>query len=143
MKPQELLDKYYRGETTLEEEKELKQLRFDDKNFSAEKDMFSFYQNEGAVPEDLEDTLFNKLDLQKDNGSKVRLQLLRFISAAAVIVVILSVYFNLRTTKNEQLENEFFTMENALYQVAESLQPEEQEEMMVLWVDDNVEIIIH
>ena len=143
MKPQELLDKYYRGETTLEEEKELKQLRFDDKNFSAEKDMFSFYQNEGAVPEDLEDTLFNKLDLQKDNGRKVRLQLLRFISAAAVIVVILSVYFNLRTTKNEQLENEFFTMENALYQVAESLQPEEQEEMMVLWVDDNVEIIIH
>jgi hypothetical protein len=40
------------------------------------------------------------------------------------------------------MENDFFVMEHALYQISESIQPEEQEEMLVLWVDDNVEIII-
>jgi hypothetical protein len=34
-------------------------------------------------------------------------------------------------------------MEQALFQVSKSIQPEEQEEMLVLWVDDNVEIIIN
>jgi len=34
-------------------------------------------------------------------------------------------------------------MEKALFQVSESIQPDEQEEMLVLWVDDDVEIIIN
>jgi hypothetical protein len=66
-----------------------------------------------------------------------------FISAAAVIVVILSVYLNFRANEKARIENNFFVMEQALFQVSESIQPAEQEEMLVLWVDNDVEIIIN
>ena len=42
-----------------------------------------------------------------------------------------------------QMENDFFVMEQALFQISESIQPDAQEEMLVLWVDDDVEIIIN
>ena len=127
----------------MEEERELKHLMPNEQDFPIESDIFSYYKHEGDILKDIEDTLFEKIDIQQNKSKKLRLQILRFISAAAVILVVLSIYINDRISRTEKLENEFFTMENALYQVAESLQPEEQEEMMVLWVDDNVEIIIH
>ena len=143
MKLQELLDKYYKGETSLEEEKELKINSFDFQKSKVERDVFSFYKKEGDIPEDLEQSIFEKFDKQQNKGRKINLLLLRSISAAAVVLIVMSVFIKLHNARNERLEYKFLTMENALYQVAESLQPEEQEEMMVLWVDDNVEIIIY
>ncbi len=143
MNQEELLDKYFKGETTLEEEQELKNHFQNTENESAEKDMFGYYQNESAVPADLETSLFSALEEQVNKTKTRRIKLYSIISAAAVIVVILSVYLNFRTNEKARIENNFLVMEQALFQVSESIQPAEQEEMLVLWVDNDVEIIIN
>jgi hypothetical protein len=143
MKLEELLDKYYRGETSLDEEKGLKEHFFDEEIDSAEKDMFGYYQNESFVPADLEASVLAKLT-EHQNKAKIRkIRLLSIISSAAVIAVILSVYLNFQANENARIENDFFVMEQALFQMSEIIQPDEQEEMLVLWVDENVEIIIN
>jgi hypothetical protein len=142
-KQEDLLDKYYRGETSLEEEKRLKEQFFDEEIDSAEKDMFGYFQNEIVVPVDLETSVFAKLS-EHQNKTKIRkIRLFSIISSAAVIAVILSVYLNSRAKENARIENDFFVMEQALFQMSEIIQPDEQEEMLVLWVDENVEIIIN
>jgi methionine salvage enolase-phosphatase E1 len=143
MKQEDLLDKYYRGETSLEEEKTMKEHFLDEEKDSAEKDMFGYFQNESFVPADLEASVFNKLT-EHQNKTKIRkIRLYSIISSAAVLAVILSVYLNFQAKEKARIENNFFVMEQALFQVSESIQPVEQEEMLVLWVDDEVEIIIN
>ena len=61
MKHKDLLDKYYRGETSPEEEKILKEQFINEDNESAEKDMFGYFQNESFVPEDLEASIYRQL----------------------------------------------------------------------------------
>ncbi len=143
MKQKDLLKKYYDGETTLEEEKELKKNILQEENESAEKDFFSYFQKEGAVPDDLEESIFSKLEEKQQKRKTIRMRIYSTISAAAAVLIILSVYLDFRKTRNTELENQFFVMEKALYQVSESIQPDEQEEMIVLWVDNNVEIIVN
>ncbi|WP_319499999.1 hypothetical protein [uncultured Draconibacterium sp.] len=139
-----MLDKYYRGETSLEEEKELKTAVSESKTKSAEKDIFSFYENEAKVPEGLEDDLFAGIEKQVVKKKSIRMQLYSAISAAAVVLIVLTVFLDVRSKKQTKLEDQFFVMEQALFQVSESLQPEpEPDDMLVLWVDDDVEIIIN
>lgn len=138
-----LLKKYYKGETSLEEEKQLKEKMLQEESDSAEKDVFGYFENESFVPEDLEETIFSNIKENENKGKLIRMRLYRISSAAAAILIILSVYLGYRKSRNEKLESEFFVMEQALYQVSETLQPEEQEDMMVLWVDNDVEIIIN
>jgi methionine salvage enolase-phosphatase E1 len=143
MNQEELLDKYYKGETTQEEEKELKAYFQESKNDSAEKDIFGYFQKESFVPGDLEASVFAQLT-EHQNKTKIRkIRLYSIISSAAVIAVILSVFLNFQAKEKARIENNFFVMEQALFQVSESIQPVEQEEMLVLWVDDDVEIIIN
>jgi hypothetical protein len=144
MKEQEkLLDKYYRGETSVEEEKVLKNRIISNENDSAEKDMFRYFQNESVVPDDLEETIFSALQKRQSQNNQLKIRIISIISAAAAILVIVSIYLNIQTGKNTEMENNFFVMEQALLQVSESIQPDEQEEMLVLWVDNDVEIIIN
>nr|WP_321354297.1 hypothetical protein [uncultured Draconibacterium sp.] len=139
-----MLDKYYRGETTLEEEKELKTAVSESKTESAEKDIFSFYENEAKVPKGLEDDLFAGIEKQTVAKKSIRMQMYSVISAAAVVLIVLTVFLDVRSKKQTKLEDQFFVMEQALFQVSESLQPEpEPDDMLVLWVDDDVEIIIN
>ncbi len=142
MKIQEdLLDKYYRGETSEAEEKEIKEWFAKDKTESVEKDMFAYFQNENNVPDNLEESLFNSIQQNKRKQFKTRF--ISFVSAAAVLLVILSAYLNIQSTKKANLENQFLVMETALFQVSESIQPQESEEMLVLWVDNDIEIIVN
>lgn len=143
MKREDLLKKYYSGETSLEEEKELKKQILLEESGSSEKDVFSYYENESFVPDDLEESIFSKVEEKQRKGKTLRMRMYSIVSTAAVILVILSIYIDFRKTKNTQLENDFFLMEQALFQVSESIQPDKQEEMFVLWVDNNVEIIIN
>ena len=138
-----LLNKYYRGETSLEEEKDLKVLFVNDTKQSSEQDIFGYFESEGEIPEDLEENIFANLDTKDTRKKSIRIRLLSLSSAAAVILIFLSVFLNFKNTKNAQLENDFFVMEQALFQISESIQPDEQEDMLVLWVDDDVEIIIN
>ena len=142
-KRENLLDKYYNGETSLEEENELKLNIISNKNSSSEKDIFRYFQEESFVPNDLEKTIFSKLEDRQHRKKTIRMRLYSFTSAAAVIIIFLSIYLDFRNAKNTKLENDFFIMEQALFLVSENIQPKEQEEMLVLWVDDNVEIIIN
>ena len=139
----DLPDKYYNGETSLEEENELKLNIISNKNSSSEKDIFRYFQEESFVPNDLEKTIFSKLEDRQHRKKTIRMRLYSFTSAAAVIIIFLSIYLDFRNAKNTKLENDFFIMEQALFLVSENIQPKEQEEMLVLWVDDNVEIIIN
>lgn len=138
-----LLNKYYKGETLLEEERELKELFQNDENHTSEQDIFGYFENESNIPVDLEETIFENIETKNKKRKTIRMRLYSLSSAAAVIILFLSIYLDFRDTQNTQLENDFFVMEQALFQVSESLQPKEQEEMLVLWVDDNVEIIIN
>ena len=139
-----LLDKYYSGDTSLEEEKELKSLIIDNDENIPEQDIFGFYDKENEVPKDLEEQMFNGILKEKKKKRTIRMKLYSAISAAAVVLIVLTVYLDFRSTKRMQMEDNFFVMEQALFQISESLQPpQEQEEMLVLWVDDDVEIIIN
>jgi hypothetical protein len=143
MKQEDLLDKYYKGETTLEEEKALKAHFTNKENDSAEKDIFGYFQNESFVPKDLEETIFAGLT-EKQHKSKIpRIWLLSISSVAASIIIFFSIYLNFQAEKNARIETSFLVMEKALFQVSESIQPVEQEEMFVLWVDEDFEIIIN
>ncbi len=143
MNQEELLDKYYKGETTPEEEQELKAHFQESENDSAEKDIFGYFQKESFVPDDLEASVFAQLTEHQNKTKNRKIRLYSIISSAAVIAVILGIYLNFQAKEKARIENNFFVMEQALFQVSESIQPVEQEEMFVLWVDDNVEIIIN
>jgi len=138
-----LLGKYYRGETSPDEEKKLKELVFEEEMTSAEQDMFGFFEEQAAVPVDLEETIFSGVQKKLDKRKVRRMRWYSVASAAAVVLVVLSVYLDFRSHQRMQMENDFLVMEQALYQVSESLQPEEQEEMMVLWVDNDVQIVVN
>ena len=142
-KQEKLLDKYYKGETTLQEEKELKILFGEDKNLSSEQDIFGYFESESTVPENLEEAIFANLETDKNRRKLIKMRLYSLSSAAAVIAILLTVFINTRNTKNTQMENDFFVMEQALFQISESIQPDVMDEMLVLWVDDDVEIIIN
>ena len=139
-----LFDKYYKGETSLEEEKELKALVLESDKHLAEKDFFDYFENEAAVPEGLEDDLFDVIQGKANRKKSIRMRIYSMASAAAVVFILLTVYLDFRNNKRIQMEDNFFVMEQALFQISESLQPpQEQEEMLVLWVDNDVEIILN
>jgi hypothetical protein len=142
-KQEKLLNKYYSGETSLEEEKELKSFFDEEESNSAEQDIFGYFERESKVPADLEDNILANLKNTTKKKKSIRVRLYRITSVAAVILILLTVYLDFRDTRNAKLENDFFVMEQALFQISESIQPKEQEEMLVLWVDDDVEIIIN
>jgi len=137
------LDKYYKGETSHDEETELKNGILSEKDSSAEKDMFGYFDDAGKVPDDLEEQLFAHLEKRTKKRKTIRMRIYSTASAAAVIIILLGVYIDIKETRKAKMENDFFVMEQALYQVSESIQPEKQEDLLVLWVDNDVEIIIN
>ena len=143
MNQEELLKKYYKGETETEEEKLLRESIAEENEDSAEKEMFSYFSTMAKVPENLENDLFEAVTETQIKRKTLRMQIYRIVSVAAVFAVVVSVFLGIRSAENKKTEREFAMMEKALFQVSESIQPQEQEEMIVLWVDDEVEIIIN
>lgn len=143
-KQENLLNKYYKGNTSIEEEKVLKAAVLESEKQNHEKLIFEYFDCEAKVPEALEEDLFAGIEKQfYKRKSRVK-YLYSLGAAAAVVFVLLSVFVDFRNTKRTQMEDNFFVMEQALFQVSECLQPpNEMEEMLVLWVDDDVEIIIN
>jgi len=105
--------------------------------------MFDYFEIAGEVSENLEAELFAHVEKTTQRTRTIRMRLFSLVSAAAVIIILLGIYLDFRETRKTKIENDFFTMEQALYQVSESIQPEKQNDMLVLWVDDDVEIIIN
>lgn len=138
-----LLGKYYKGETTLEEELRLKTEILAENTESPQKDIFDFYRLESRVPENLEARIFDKIEETAGKQKRIKMNRFRVASVAATVAILLTAYLGYHEIKNTKMENQFFVMEQALFHISESIQPEEQEDMLVLWVDDDVEIIIH
>ena len=139
-----LLNKYYKGETTLDEEKELRRLIENETMPSSETDIFSYYEHQSQVPESLEEEIFKGIENDIQSKKPIRMKLYSAISAAAVVLIVLTVYLDFRKQKRTAMEDSFFVMERALFQVSESLQPpQEKDDMLILWVDDDVEIILN
>ena len=138
-----LLENYYRGETTIEEERLLKELILQEEYPSPEKDAFGWYQHEGTVPGDLEETLFEGIKSTEKMKRSRRIILYSLTSAAASVLLVVTLFLNIRAERIREMESRFFVMEQALFQMSESIQPQEEKEVMVLWVDENVEIIVN
>ncbi len=136
-----LLDKYYAGETSAEEEDFLKTEIFDADESVPEKDLFSYYSAGATLPAGLEESLFNAIE-EKTRKKNNRIRIYSISSVAAAFLTVVSLYTGY--LREKRTEKEFFIMEQALARISESLQPDtEDSEMLVLWVDDNVEIIVN
>ena len=138
-----LLDKYYKGETNLAEENELKNLILGNDEESTEKDVFAYFIENSFVPKDVEESVFKVVKETQQKRKWLKMRWYSFTSAAAVAILLITVFLNSRKAKINQIENEFFVMEQALFQISESIKPQEQNDMLVLWVDNDVEIIIN
>ena len=138
-----LLNKYYKGETTLGEEADLKAEILKMGDSTEESDIFGYYEDESKVPDNLEQEIFSEIIKKNKKRKDLRIRLYSITSAAAAIIIVLSIFLDFRSNKFQEAEKQFLVMEQAMYRVSESFQSEEQEEMFVLWVDDNVEIIIN
>jgi hypothetical protein len=139
----DLLNRFYKGETSLEEEAWLKENISEFNDESPEQDVFDFYNKESEIPAGLEETIFNAILGKEKHRKTITRRLFSIISAAAVITIVLGVYLDFRDKKQKDIETRFFVMELAIAKVSETLTPQEPEDMLVLWVDDNVEIIIN
>ena len=137
-----LLKKFYDGETSQEEENQLKDEFMNIGQDSPEKDYFIYTKSQSSIPDDLENNVYEFLTQKLENRKTIRRRIYSIVSFAAVLVVIFSIFNDIRKAKSQKMEDKFFMMEQALFQVSESLKPEKQEDMMVLWVDNNVEIIV-
>jgi hypothetical protein len=134
-----LLDRYYAGETTVEEEAYLKAEIQASGEVSQEKDIFSYYSSGTVFPEEMEESIFSKLD-EKPAGRSYRMRIFS-LSAAAGLLLLVTLYTGY--LREQKTEHHVKTMEQALSLVSGSLQPEEEPEMLVLWIDNNVEVIIN
>ena len=141
-KSDNLLKKYYSGDTSLEEEKQIKKEFLESSSSLPEKDIFTYYEGQGSIPDGLEEQMVKAIYSKETKRYAIKRNLLK-LSSAAVVLVVLSIFLNVRSQKKQHMEDQFFEMERAMFQISESLQPEMPDEMVVLWVDDNVEIIIN
>jgi hypothetical protein len=96
-----LLEKYYNGNSTVDEEKNLKDyFKHSDsaKGNEAEKDIFRYYLSAGMIPDpsiDFEDRIMaeiDNLDSTEELHRNKRI-ILSFMSAAAVLIIAVSSYF--------------------------------------------------
>ncbi|SHF53924.1 hypothetical protein SAMN05444274_106118 [Mariniphaga anaerophila] len=138
-----LLEKYYNGETTEEEERLLKSEILALDSETAEKDIFGYFENEAVLPDDLEESVFKSIQAGNRKERKRKYRIYSVTSVAASVLVILSIFLNVKEQKHKKMEDNFLVLEEALFAVSKSIQPEEEKDMLVLWVDDNVEIIIN
>ncbi len=140
---EKLLNKYYKGETSLDEEQQLKHSTADSDFSEAEQDMFAFFENESAIPDDLESSMLAGISRVNSKRKVLKMRWYSITSAAAVVAVVVSVFLHVRNEQRSKMEDNFFVMEQALFQVSQSIQPQEEEQMLVLWVDENTGIIIN
>lgn len=114
-----LLEKYYLGETSLEEEKKLKELLLTlpkGSKFELEKEMFSSYnqqKEELMIPSSLETDILNAINEQPDK--KVEIRKLLWIPTAIAASWLLFIMFYKQPEKETLLFAEIFNKEQEAY----------------------------
>lgn len=139
-----LLEKYYSGETNLEEESQLKDAVEDTPDeFRDEQLAFGFYQQESTVPDGLEEQLFEGILEHEQKSRFLRSRWLKYSSVAAAVIVASIFWFSHQSPDQTKLtkDEQFAIMEQALMQVSNGLQPQDDKDMLVLYQDDQLEIV--
>ncbi len=96
-----LIEKYYNGDSTSEEELALRELfQSDDapEGYDAEKAVFGFYSSEGTIPEpsfDFESRIMAEIDVSESESKpqKLRKHILPYFSAAATVLILFGSWF--------------------------------------------------
>ena len=143
---QELLEKYYKGETNLQEDNILRIEVQKNKEFSDESDVFAFFENEAFVPGNLEDVIFEQIEVRISKRKKTRTRIIQFTSVAASIIIFFSLFLmKTEDAPKTQLsqDEQFLVLEQALTQVSYSLQPSDDEDLLVVFQDNNFEIVMN
>ncbi len=144
---QDLLDKYYKAETNLQEEETLREELQGSDDFAEEKDVFTYFREEAFVPQNLENTIFNQITAREPGRKKIiRMYVIRAVSVAAMVVLFISIFL-LRPGKVTPLklsqDEQFAVLEQALSQVSYCLQPSEDDDLVVVFQDKNFEIVMN
>ena len=143
---QGLLDSYYRAETDLSQEEILRDKVQDTNDFVEESDVFAYFREEAFVPGNLETEIFNRIVEKDINRRKIRIRYLRISSVAAAVLILFSILLlKPQSVPVRQLtvDEQFFVLEQALSQVSYSLQPEEDDDLLVVFQDENFEIVMN
>ena len=141
-----LLDKYYQGETSLEEEALLKEeIRQGEDIHSEEKDIFEYFEHQAYVPKNVEDQIFEKIQNRNSQPKIIRMAWFRYTSIAAAVCLFASIFwFTMNNQNVEELseEQQFAILEQALFNVSNSVQPPPDDDLLVLFQDENLEIVM-
>jgi len=142
-----LLEAYYKGETTLQEEAGLREeVEKAPAHFREEDLLFNYYKTEAAAPDDLEEKLFAGMMAHETTSKPVnKIRWLKYVSVAAAVCLFASVFwFTQQNQKHAGLseEQQFAVLEQALMQVSFGVQPPEKQEVLLLFQDDNLEIVV-
>lgn len=142
MDEQELLKRYYRGETNLEEERQLKNLYR--KGRLADEPMLAFKGQTAKLPPDLTGNF--QLRIQKEQKQTFRNRWAIGIGVAASLILIISlrnfipVYENSNLQLSNNLKKERF--ENALRTIGNVLEEKKTDPQQVLYEDNKLIITI-
>lgn len=141
-----LLEKYYSGETNLQEEAELKSLAGEESDeFEEEQLVFSFYKTAAEVPAGLEEQLLAGIQQHDNKTRTLKTRWRKYGSIAAAVCLFASVFwFTTQNNRKQGLtdDEQFAIMEQALMEVSFGMQPPENEELLVLFQDENLEIVV-
>lgn len=142
----ELIDLYYQGSTSLEEERYLKTHKCEEYNNLNERILFAYFKHNSKVPDDLEELLFSGIQQREQDKKRLRSKRIALWSTAAAVLVLFFSVFSLQKTENTGLplseEEQFALLEQALGQVSYSLQPSEDDDLVVVFQDDDIEMIM-
>ena len=139
-----LLEKYYKGETELDEEALLKDfITAEEEAFADEQLIFDYYKEEAKMPEGMEDQLLKGVMKQQKPNKTIKLHWMRYASVAAVLLLGVVFWFSGHQKHQQMLaaDEQFALMERALMEVSIGVQPPENDEVVVLFKDENLEII--
>ena len=141
-----LLDKYYQGDTSLEEEALLKnEIRQGENRFPEEKDIFEYFEEEAYVPENLKAQIFDRIKNKNNRSKIIRRAWFKYSSIAAACLFALMSWFNMNSQRTGEMsiEQQFTILEQALFEVSNSIQPAQDDDLLVLFQDENLEILMN
>ena len=107
--------------------------------------LLTYTKSEAFVPADLEEQLFAGIQQHENKTRLLKSRWVKYSPLAAAIGLVASIFwFSAQSYKKQKMTDEqrFAIMEQALMEVSYGLQPQEEQDLLVLFQDDNLEIVV-